>query len=770
MHAEVKPHNGTPTLFLDGQPAYANFNLLSPLDGEYRAPSQSIAEKFGRLGINLYSIDACGPEWPGPRAGHASPFDFSTVGPRLQCVIDKNPNAHFLLRMGFETRWLPEHRWNQAYPDELEIVAEEGDTREDIERYRQANIEDAHHVTESYASKVWQRDVKALLRGYIGHLREIGLYDRVIAYQICAGASGEWVKGDSDQMNRFGDYSLPMRRHFQAWLRRKYGNHALVLRKAWDDDAITFDTAEVPLPRKQANTRAGHFRDPSREQNVIDYYQCLAELCADVLVEFCSVVKEETHGEKLAGAFFGYLTDLSWNVNFFGAPHEGYDYSTIQRCGHLGLHRVLKSPQVDFLVSPYAYAFRGLGGDGQAMQPSESMRVHNKLYLLEEDTLMHNRFEPGGRMHPIENTLEIYKRNFATCLTHGQGITWLQSCLFQEYQQIEAEVDALHVHMRKVGDWALSLDRAPQHDIAVFLDDESYFYSSIRNDVSLPGVFYPKITTLPRIGASYGMYLLRDLIEGRVPAFKLAIFLNAFRLSRLQREALAQQLHRDGRTALWLYAPGYIYVDATTYDYPPPKDIPTAPLHVQNMTDLTGFQFGRSEGPWPAHMHITNFQHEITRNVPQDLFWGTQRALSPVFHVDDAKALELGQVITQMGRAQTGLAVKEMGDWRSVYCATPNVPAVVLRGIARYAGAHLYNDAGDVLHATPELLSVHTTGGGARAFTLPQQAEVIYDLFDCKEIAQDAREFKVTLPKASSSLFYTGSRDRLAGLLTSLQS
>jgi len=761
MRAEVKPHNGTPTLFLDGVPSYANFNLLSPLDGEYREPSQPIAAKFGQLGINLYSIDACGPEWPGPQPDHPSPYNYATVGPRLQAVLDKNPNAHFLLRMGSETRWLPNHWWNKANPGEMEIVAEEGDGWAEIEGYRANLVEDNHHITESYASPVWANDVKELLRGYIKHLREIGLYDRVIAYQIAAGASGEWVKGDSDQMNRFGDYSLPMKRHFQAWLRRKYGSYVWSLRKAWDDDAVTFDTAEVPLPKAQATTRQGHFRDPSREQPVIDYYQCLAELCADRLIDFCKVVKEETHGEKLAGAFFGYLTDLAWNVNFFGATHAGYDYSTIQRCGHLGLSRVMRSPHLDFLVSPYAYAFRGVGGDGQSMQPSESMRLHNKLYLFEEDTLMHNRFEPDGRMHLIEHTLEIYKRNFAYCLTHGQGITWLQSCLYLEYPQIEKEADALHVQMQAIGNWATQLDRTPQSEIAVFLDEESYFYTSIRNDVSLPGVFYQRIIGLPRIGASYGMYLLRDLLEGRVPPFKLGIFLNAFRLSRSQREALAQQIRKDGRTALWLYAPGYIYDDAGSPAIPPPKDDRTATLHIDNMRDVTGFAFGRTEGPWPAHMNVTNFQHEITRQIPQDLFWGVNRALSPIFHVDDAEATELGQVITQMSRAQTGLAVKEFADWRSIYCATPNVPAPLLRGIARYAGVHLYNECGDVLHVTPELMCVHTTGGGPRTFTLPKPVEVIYDLFERREIARNAAQFNVTLKPASTQLWFVGDAARL---------
>jgi hypothetical protein len=367
-------------------------------------------------------------------------------------------------------------------------------------------------------------------------------------------------------------------------------------------------------------------------------------------------------------------------------------------------------------------------------------------------------------MQAIEHTLAIYKRNFAYCLTHGHGITWLQSSTYPEYAEIEAQADALLTQMQHIGTWALELDRAPQAEIAVFLDDESCFYTTIRNDLSLPGVFYQRVIDLPRIGAPHAVYLLRDLIEGRVPPFKLGIFLNAFRLDRARREALAGQVRRDGRTALWLYAPGYIYDDASTPAIPPPKDGPTAPLHTQNMTDLTGFGFGRTEGPWPAHMHIIDFRHEITRDAPQDLFWGTQRALAPIFHVDDPEAVALGQVITQMSRSQAGLAVKEFADWRSVYCAAPNIPAPVLRGIARYAGVHLYNECGDVLYATPDLLGVHTTGGGPRRFRLPKRVEVVYDLFERREVARDVSEFQVTMKPASTVLYYVGTKEFIGRL------
>ena len=90
----------------------------------------------------------------------------------------------------------------------------------------------------------------------------------------------------------------------------------------------------------------------------------------------------------MTGAFFGYLMELSWNDSFFNTNYGDISHaevSTIQRSGHLGLQKLLRSPDIDFFVSPYGYAFRGLGGDCLPMQPTESLRVHGKIYLLEED-------------------------------------------------------------------------------------------------------------------------------------------------------------------------------------------------------------------------------------------------------------------------------------------------------------------------------------------------------------------------------------------------
>jgi hypothetical protein len=108
--------------------------------------------------------------------------------------------------------------------------------------------------------------------------------------------------------------------------------------------------------------------------------------------------------------------------------------------------------------------------------------------------------------------------------------------------------------------------------------------------------------------------------------------------------------------------------------------------------------------------------------------------------------------------------VKEFPDYRSVYSAAPNLPAMVLRGIARYAGAHIYNDQGDTLYATPNLLAVHTAAGGKRVFTLPGTVEMVYDLFSKQVIVEKASRFEVQLEPASTLIYFTGDSKQLETL------
>jgi len=391
MKAQLKMHNGTPTVFLDDQPAFFGCHLIGGMDPAAMKLDMPYMRRYAEAGVHIYSTGTPNETWPGPRPGNPYPYDFSMVPAGMQPYIDADPKAMFLVRMAFDTQWTPGRWWNKLYPDEVEIMS------------------DGARVGNSFASTIWQEQVKGQLRDFIPFLKEAGLYDRVLGFQIGAGSSGEWIKDTSCMMLPTVDYSPPMRRHFRAWLRQKYQTDA-ALQAAWADGQMTLDTAEVPSQAEQSTTTTGgSFRDPRRERKTIDYYECFAELCADDFIGFAETVREATQGEKLVGGFFGYVLDLAWNMAFFAGNQsiEAAEVSTMQTSGHLGLRKLLRSPAVDFLVSPHGYAFRGLGGDGLPMQPAESLRRHGKLYLMEEDALMHNNFDPGGRNQSVENSIAV---------------------------------------------------------------------------------------------------------------------------------------------------------------------------------------------------------------------------------------------------------------------------------------------------------------------------------------------------------------------------
>ena len=56
MSAHVKMHNGTPTLFLDGQPAFAGYlwTHVPELDGHPAAPT---IRRYAEAGVHLYAFD-----------------------------------------------------------------------------------------------------------------------------------------------------------------------------------------------------------------------------------------------------------------------------------------------------------------------------------------------------------------------------------------------------------------------------------------------------------------------------------------------------------------------------------------------------------------------------------------------------------------------------------------------------------------------------------------------------------------------------------------
>ena len=114
MKAEVKMHRGTPTLYLDGEPSYYSCQWMSSDPAEEGFPAEGAVRAFGEAGVHLYAI---GP--PCFKDGREAMYDFSNYELALDKVMSADPQAHFHLRLYFET---PEW-WNEENPD----VSDSGD-------------------------------------------------------------------------------------------------------------------------------------------------------------------------------------------------------------------------------------------------------------------------------------------------------------------------------------------------------------------------------------------------------------------------------------------------------------------------------------------------------------------------------------------------------------------------------------------------------------------------------------------------------------------
>ncbi len=99
------------------------------------------------------------------------------------------------------------------------------------------------------------------------------------------------------------------------------------------------------------------------------------------------------------------------------------------------------------------------------------------------------------------------------------------------------------------------------------------------------------------------------------------------------------------------------------------------------------------------------------------------------------------------------LTTRQMAGWRSVYSPRPNVPAGVLRRLAREAGAHIYCEVEEPLYANDRLVALHTIEGGRRTVTLPMTCRRVTELFSGRVVAENTDRFDDTLAAPGTALY-----------------
>ena len=607
-------------------------------------PFQSQIKLAAAAGVDFVSFPMDLP-WPKP----GEPVDWSTVDVQCRTVLEANPKALLLPRIGME----PPAWWYDAHPDDR-MVWQGGPP---------ANVDVV--VT----SPAFRRDAAERLAALIAHV-EATFGEHVAGYHPAGQNTGEWFYQDTWSPPLSG-YAKGDLLAWRAWLKARYHDDAS-LRAAWHDPHAALDTVAVPSLAARHAAPAGVLRDPVAERSLIDFARFQQEAMADCVCHLAHAARQASHGRKLVVFFFGYVFD-------FGPVAGGPAVS-----GHYGLRRVLDCPDIDVLCSPISYFDRGPGESAPAMTAAESIALAGKLWLYEDDTRTYLANDAIAYVDTIEATNHEMLRNTAQCALRNFGTWWmdLSATGWFNDQRIWAEMSRL----KALDEPLLTTPRPFRPEVAAVIDPRSMIrVAAGGNSVTNPGVYEAR-RPLGRLGAPYGQYLQDDVAAGRVSA-KMYVFLTAWCLSPAERQQLLRATR--GTMRVWCYAPGYQERHGTSLDA---------------MRELTGFQL-KPVSPASAWAKPT----EAGRKLGLREGFGVRGPIRPLFAAADATPQE---ILATYPDGSAAVALRRTGDGSSLFVGPPGLTSPLLRLAARQAGVHLVTQTDCNVYANGPYLVLHGSQPG----------------------------------------------------------
>ncbi len=700
--SSVEIYNGTPTLMIDGQPVAAYFyqrpdlNAYLQTDAESRIANSGL-DLYVTYGGNLYK-GGCDPIWL-----EDGSIDYAAFDAVIYDTLAASKDALVMVNIGmFAPQW-----WLQQNPDHQ------------AQSHNGSSYIALGDV--SLASEKFRQEAGQVLRQLIRHMKEQPYYNRVFGLKISGGQSYEWMHLGTGS-NQGPDYSQASQEGFKTYLKNKYGTQE-ALQAAWGNDQVTFETAAAPGWDERcssSNVYLGDADTGSLSRNMVDWNLWLGEASADSFLYYCQIAKEETDSQMIVGGYNGYL----WTSNTYDS----------QGMAHTAMDRVLDSPYVDWIASPVAYNERLLGQSDTYMALLDSVQQHGKLYIAEQDnrTCLSDSYAgvswdanwdfSVGQTRTMADTLYQQKRDFANALVNGAGL-W-QFDMYGGWLDDDQIYDYLS-DAKKEYDLSVHLERNTTNEVAVFVGDETYAYLTTENSNMSFTLLEPMLQQqrkhLAAMGAGYDTYAMSTLLEGKVPAHKLNIILSPFEITGEMHEAIDTYLKTNNQVVVWVYLPG---ISTGTQ------------LSLDNVYRATGYSIGAVEKKSTLQVQLTNSGHSLTEGIA-GLTYGNSvtNSVSPLTYIRDiTDATVLGY---NADGGLPGLAVKNMGNWTSVYSAAPCLDVQLLRNLMAFAGCHIYSEnPADIIYSSSSYVALHSVAAGEKTISLPGYYSV-YDVFEEKFISMN---------------------------------
>ena len=735
---EIRKVNGIPRLYVSGEavPTIAYRNRIHD-DFAYM-------RKFADSGHRIFFMTHL-RRWDGPEAEYWRALD-----EKVRTILGFRDDIHLILGMYLAVG--PE--WAEAHPGDV-AHDESGPMAPQMERHGGILT-----VPYSLFSKEFEKEGVRQVKAHVKFARGHPLADRIIGFFIEAGAAQEWIPFPRPSQM---DYAPVVGDRFREWLRRRYRTDAM-LRKAWQRDDVTLAAAAPPTMEEQTSPTRGDFFDPSRGRRVIDFQTCYMRNIGDRIHAVCAAAKREAEG-RLVGIFHEPPMEVG------PRDHEW--------------QRVMEDPSIDFYAGPTCYESRRAGMPTPVHHLVDSLCLLNKLFFTEEDTRPHTVAKTAGA-HSHTCTRKESRDTISRSILHtfAKGVLgWYWD--FQQRWFSEPWFFGMFEELQRIGAAVQKARPRSAAEVAVFVDEGSIPYT--RGDNTLLGAQGHRllIHEINRIGCPHDIYLFDHVRRSDLPGYKLYLFLNTYRVTNAQRRAV-KRLRRDGHVLFFPHASGFL------------NDQAPEPASVKNMADLIGMDFREHAVRRPATVITSDRDHPLVNALPvghtfghfprylrsslsgssgEDPLFPPIVPVSPIFCVDDADAVSLGyyafdELPEPVATSRRGpkpksyddqrfvaFAAKEGEGWTSVYAGALAMTSEFLRGLARFAGAHIYLDTDDTFYANDRLIVLHTgwRPGGTRTIRLPRRTNVYHLLSEGRVVAKHTREFTLAVKPKTTYAFFLGS-------------
>lgn len=747
--ATVGKHNGYPAIMIDDVP-------YPPMTATIRTHvfnekelcfDKAYFSALGKAGIKIFFV-MCDTEWTRPGA-------MEQLDDEMTKLLDAVPDAYVFLRIGLH----PPLWWLEENQNEI-VLFSDGSHRPHV--LRNETFTTKLPGMYSLCSEKWRQDAGKALEETCLTLDKCWFADRIIGYFLAGGNTSEWHYGLEGQPG-YWDLSKAFKTYYSSYLGEKYGTDEK-LRAAWrmenatiDDPWIpdeearafiyqieheifnpaerVFPTSEAP-PAPRKDSTIGTFLNVEKYYAVFDYLRAWHCGTADSIIYFGDIIKRIAK-DKLVGGFYGSMD------------------STIVNGGNAACTlRVLESGKVDLLAAPGVYQNRQPGGYTGQREVTDSFRLHNCIYFVEDDTRTHAEntyFRNFAETFCIEDTINVLKRDFGRNLSEDLQSWWFDQ-LIGGGRYKYPEVYELFGKQQQLAHLAYSMGRTKKNEIALIYDEESTTLSSYQT--SYETIVMLRNLELSRIGASADLYFHNDMKNPEMPSYKLYIFCNVFSLTDEEREAIHKKLRKDHAVAVWIYGSGVINPEAENR------------FAAENITKLTGIKMEMLDDMCTPKFRFNGEDHPAFRALDRKQIYGWNYRLMqlsvvngvanrghviyPVFYSVDEDAVNTAHLLEN---GLPAVSVKELDGFTSVFYGAKLISSTIIRELAKFAGCHIFCDSDDVIYANRNFITIHASTTGEKKLRFPQKCTPV-EVYEEKTYGTDVGSISFQMQLGETKTFW----------------